>query len=207
MKCELFLGRLQPFHNGHKKIIEGMKNPIVVLVKGKVSGTDTEKNPLDEEYQKKLLKMVFPDLDVSVSPNGFLPGILGYLRKQGKEVVKVYAGADRIASYQDAVDKANAKMPEDQRYHVTFKETERVTSATAVRDAIKNNNKEEFKKLVPEAIWGEWDTLRKKMGVVEGVMPFRQWIKEEEATATDCIKDAQKDLPLGRIMRRKKKKE
>lgn len=184
-----------------------MKNPIVVLVKGKVSGTDTEKNPLDEEYQKKLLKMVFPDLEISVSPNGFLPGILGYLRKQGKEVVKVYGGADRIASYQDAVDKANAKMPEDQRYRVTFKETERVTSATTVRNAIKTNNKEEFKKLVPEAIWGEWDTLRKKMGVAEGIMAFGQWIKEEEATTTDCIKDAQKDLPLGRIMRRKKKKE
>lgn len=207
-KVELFLGRLQPPHNGHKKIIDGMKNPIVVIVKGKKSGADTERNPLDEEYQKNLMKMIFPNLEVSISPNGFLPGILGYFRKQGKEVSKVYAGADRIAAYQDAIDKANAKMPEDQRYHVTFKETERVTSATAVRNAIKSGDRAEFEKLVPKAIWGEWETLKEKLGAVsERVMTFEEWLIENDVVTTDNIKDASKDQPLGAIVRRKKKKE
>lgn len=205
---ELFLGRLQPPHNGHKKIIDGMKNPIVVIVKGAKSGADIERNPLDEAYQKKLMEMIFPGLEISISPNGFLPGILGYFRKQGKEVTKIYAGADRIAGYQSAIDKANEKMPEDQRYQVSFQETERVTSATAVRNSIKSGDKETFKKLVPAAIWGEWDTLRKKMGVVsEGILNFGQWMEEgESVTTTDAIKDAQKDRPLGPIVRRKMKK-
>lgn len=205
---ELFLGRLQPPHNGHKKIIDGMKNPIVVIVKGKKSGTDAERNPLDEEYQKKLMEMIFPGLEISISPNGFIPGILGYMRKNGKEVTKIYAGADRIASYKEAIDRANEKMPEDQRYHVTFQETERVTSATAVRNAIKSGDKETFKKLVPSAIWGEWNTLRKKMGVVsERILGFSQWMEEgESVTTTDAIKDAQKDFPLGPIVRRKMKR-
>lgn len=186
-----------------------MKNPIIVIVKGKKSSENTERNPLDEEYQKKLMKMIFPSLEVSISPNGFLPGILGYFRKQGKEVSKIYAGADRIASYQDAIDKANAKMPEDQKYHVTFQETERVTSATAVRNAIKSGDKNEFEKLVPEAIWGEWDALRKKMGVVsEKLLTFKEWLNEnEEVVTTDSIKDALKNKPLGSIIRRKKRKE
>lgn len=207
-QVELFLGRLQPPHNGHKKIIDGMKNPIVVIVKGAKSGQDAERNPLDEEYQKKLMEMIFPGLEISISPNGFLPGILGYFRKQGKEVNKIYAGADRIAGYQNAIDKANEKMPEDQRYHVEFKETERVTSATAVRNSIKNGDKDTFKKLVPVAIWGEWGTLRKKMGVMsEGIKRFGQWMEEgESVTTTDSIKDAQKDGPFGPIVRRKKKR-
>lgn len=205
---ELFLGRLQPPHNGHKKIIDGMKNPIVVIVKGKQSGADLTRNPLDEAYQKKLMEMIFPSLEISISPNGFIPGILGYFRKQGKEVTKIYAGADRIVGYQDAINRANEKMPEDQRYHVTFQETERVTSATAVRNSIKSGDKETFKKLVPSAIWGEWDTLRKKLGVTsEGILKFGQWMEEDAAvTTTDAIKDAQKDKPLGPIVRRKRKR-
>lgn len=205
---ELFLGRLQPPHNGHKKIIDGMKNPIVVIVKGMKSGGDVERNPLDEEYQKKLMEMIFPGLEISISPNGFIPGILGYFRKQGKEVTKIYAGADRITSYQDAINRANEKMPEDQRYHVAFQETERVTSATAVRNSIKSGDKVTFKKLVPAAIWGEWDTLRKKLGVLpEGILKFGHWVEEDAAvTTTDVIKSAQKDRPLGSIVRRKMKK-
>lgn len=208
MKHEILIGRLQPPHNGHKKIIDGMKNPIVVIVKGAKSGADIARNPLDEEYQKKLMEMIFPGLDISISPNGFLPGILGYFRKQRKEVTKIYAGADRIASYQGAIDKANEKMPEEQRYHVTFQETERVTSATEVRNAIKRGDKETFKKLVPSALWGEWETLKKKLGSLsEGILGFGQWMEEGEAiTTTDAMKGAEKDLPIGQLVRRKLKR-
>lgn len=208
MKHEILIGRFQPPHNGHKKIIDGMKNPIVVIVKGAKSGQDADRNPLDEEYQKKLMEMIFPGLEISISPNGFLPGILGYFRKQGKEVTKIYAGADRIASYQGAIDKANEKMPEEQRYHVIFQETERVTSATEVRNAIKRGDKETFKKLVPSALWGEWETLKKKLKILpEGILGFTQWMEEGEAvTTTDAMKGAEKDLPIGQLVRRKLKR-
>lgn len=166
MNIELIVGRFQPIHNGHKKIIDSMKNPVVVIVKGGKTSEDKARNPLDVDYQEKLLKKVSPGVEVSISPNGFLPGILGYFRKQGKEVTKIYAGADRIIGYTDAINKVNAKMPEDQQYHVTFKETERVTSASAVRNAIRSGDYETFKKLCPKEIWNEWDTLREKLNVV-----------------------------------------
>jgi nicotinamide mononucleotide adenylyltransferase len=207
-QIELFLGRFQPPHNGHKKIIDSMKNPIVVIVKGAKSGMNAERNPLEEDYQKKLMEMIFPGLEISISPNGFIPGILGYFRKQGKEVTKIYAGNDRILGYQNAINKANEKMPEDQRYHVVFQETERITSAMEVRNAIKTGDKDVFKKLVPAAIWGEWDTLRKKLGVLpEGILKFGQWAEEDAVvTTTDVIKTAQNDRPLGPIVRRKRKR-
>ena len=207
MKLKSSCGRLQPPHNGHKKIIDGMKNPIVVIVKGKKSGADLSRNPLDEDYQKKLMNMIFPRLEISISPNGFLPGILGYFRKQGKEVTKIHAGADRITGYQDAIDRANEKMADDEKYRVTFQETERVTSATEVRNSIKSDDKTKFMKLVPEAIWGEWETLKKKISnsIAEGyVKSFGEWLLEEDVTTTDTIKDAKKDMPLfKKILKRK----
>lgn len=179
-QVELFLGRMQPIHNGHKQIIQKMKNPVVVIVKGAKSGNDAEKNPLDAEYQSKLLKMIFNDLEVSISPNGFLPGILGFLRtKKNMEVTKIYAGADRIQAYKEAIKKANDTMPEQfPRYNVTFEETERVTSATAVRDAIRKDDEETFKKLVPKEIWKEYKTLKDKLKQVKEskiFLSFQEW--------------------------------
>lgn len=204
---ELFLGRMQPIHIGHKKIIDSMTNPVVVIVKGGKTSEDKSRNPLSAEYQEKLLKKVSPGVEVSVSPNGFLPGILGYFRKQGKEVVKIYAGADRIEGYKTAINAANAKMPEDQRYHVTFQETERVTSATAVRNAIRSGDQETFKKLCPKEIWDEFDTLQKALKISESseMLSFSAWLNEEGEATTVTGNVQNKDVPLGKIVRRSKK--
>ena len=209
MNVELLTGRFQPIHNGHKKIIDSMINPIVVIVKGKKSSEDKERNPLSEDYQKKLLEKVCPGVEVSVSPNGFLPGILGYFRKQGKEVTKIYAGADRINGYKSAIETANSKMPKEDQYHVKFQETERITSASAVRKAIKENDFLTFKKLVPEQIWSEWNNLKKIFNEVTELKNFSNWLKEEVqvTTSTNNIKTAQKDQPLiNNITNRKMKK-
>jgi hypothetical protein len=206
-EVQLFLGRLQPIHLGHKKIIDSMTNPIVVIVKGGKSSEDKARNPLSVEYQEKLLKKVAPGVEVSVSPNGFLPGILGYFRKQGKEVSKIYAGADRIEGYKTAINAANAKMPEDQRYRVTFQETERVTSATAVRNAIRSGDEATFKKLCPKEIWDEFDNLQKALKLSESleIMTFDNWLKEEGEVTTATGNVQNKDQPLGKMVRRKKK--
>lgn len=199
-KIELFLGRFQPFHTGHKRIIDSMTNPVVVLVKGKQSSEDKTRNPLSTEYQEHLIKKANPGVEVSVSPNGFLPGILGYFRKQGREVVKIYAGADRIASYRAAIDQANKKMPDEAHFVVSFQETERFTSATTVREAIRSGDIETFKKLVPRAIWDEWDTLRnllKKVNESHCILTFQEWLKEEGENTTTTTSNVEiVDKPL-----------
>lgn len=206
-KVELFLGRMQPIHLGHKKIIDSMTNPIVVIVKGSKSSEDKVRNPLPADYQEKLLKKVAHGVEVSVSPNGFLPGILGYFRKQGKEVVKIYAGADRIETYKTAINTANAKMPEEARFHVTFQETERVTSATAVRNAIRSGDIETFRKLCPREIWDEYTTLQQYLKIAENIeiLSFRTWLQEEGVPITVTGNIQNKDIPLGKTVRKRKK--
>lgn len=146
-----------------------MKNPIVVIVKGEMSSEEKSRNPLDAETQQRLLKKACPGVPVSISPDGFLPGILGYFRKKGQEIVKIYCGADRMPEYTKAIEKANKQMDESLQYHVKFEETERFTSATAVRQAIRDGDFDTFKKLMPREIWDEWDSLRKILTVTEEV--------------------------------------
>lgn len=162
MKHSLFIGRFSPIHNGHLKIIQMMKNPIVVIVKGAGTSLDKKSNPFDADYQLHLMKKACPGIDASISPNGYLPGILGYLKKQGKEVDKIYCGADRIASYKAALDAANKKNEDKPEwvFSVTFVETPRYTSATEVREAIRAGDESKFKSLVPKSLWDEYKIMK-----------------------------------------------
>jgi FAD synthase len=184
-QVEIFLGRMQPIHLGHKAIIESMKNPIVVLVKGNGKG---KPSPFSTEYQLKLLEKVCPGIEVSVSPNGFIPGIVGYFGKKDIEVTKIYAGADRISGYKRQAERSNLQLE--------FEETKRITSATAVRDAIKRGDVKEFKKLMPPELWSEFNKMKE-------ILTFKEFIAETEATTTTS-NVAIVDKPLGKILKRKK---
>jgi len=181
---EIFLGRFQPIHLGHKKIIDSMQNPIVIIVKGEKSSNDKKRNPLDADYQKKLLQLACPNVEVTISPNAFLPGIINYLRKQHKNVTTIYAGADRIDGYKKMIEQNNARAPSPEyHYDIKFKETDRFTSATTVRNAIRNNDYDTFKKLVPKAIWNEWLTLKQLLSNISEDI----FIEDEDMTSTNNI--------------------
>ena len=68
------------------------------------------------------------------------------------------AGEDRVDSYKKMIEKSS--WPE-----IKVVVTPRVTSATKVREAIKNNDEATFKKLMPRILWPEWKTMKQKMGV------------------------------------------
>jgi len=160
-KVELFLGRMQPIHLGHEAIIKKMKNPVVALVKGKISSKDKERNPLSVKDQTRLLKKLFPSITIIEVPTGFVPDIINELRKKGLEVTTIYAGADRINSYKAMIDGYNKKLNDNQQMIAKVKETPRVTSATTVRKAIRDNDFETFKKNMPKKLYDEYDYLRK----------------------------------------------
>jgi len=159
----IFLGRMQPIHCGHDAIIKLMKNPIVVLVKGAKTSQDKERNPLDTEYQSKLIKMLNPKVDVLVAKSGYIPDIVNEYRKKGIEISELMTGADRIGKYQIMINSFNNKQPESKHINLKFTETPRVASATDVRDAIRNGNFDSFKKLVPLKLHCEWETLKEKL--------------------------------------------
>jgi hypothetical protein len=163
-EVSLFLGRMQPIHSGHDAIIKMMKNPVVVLVKGSASSQDKSRNPFDEKYQTKLIKILNPAVEVIVAKTGYIPDLVNDLRKQGKEVTEVLAGDDRIGSYQKQIDSFNKQMPDEKKINARFKQTPRVTSATTVRNAIRSDDLETFKKNVPQKLWGEWEHMKKILG-------------------------------------------
>ena len=157
---ELFLGRMQPVHKAHLAIIKMMNNPIVALVKGAKTSLDKNKNPFDTDYQLELLKKLKTKAELIVVPTGYIPDIISLIRKEGKEVTAIYAGADRFKGYQGQIASFNKQMPEDKQITVTMKETPRVTSATIVRTAIIDDDIETFKKSMPKELWGEFDKMK-----------------------------------------------
>lgn len=161
----LFLGRMQPIHKGHDAIIKKMNNPIVVLVKGAKSSQDKERNPLDAEYQTKLIKMLNPKVDVFIAKTGYIPTMVNEYRKKGIEVSEILAGNDRIKGYQGMIASFNKQMPDEKKINVTFTETPRVTSATDVRNAIRGDDFDTFKKLVPKKLHSEWENLKEKLAL------------------------------------------
>lgn len=160
-EVSLFLGRMQPIHKGHQAIIASMKNPIVLLVKGASSSADKAKNPFDAKYQEKLIKKLNGNVDVRIVSTGYIPDVAAQLRKEGKELVAVYAGADRLSSYKNQFDRL--KLDPSHAFHVKFHETPRITSATTVRNAIKSNDLDTFKKNMPSELWSEWETMKNKL--------------------------------------------
>lgn len=164
---ELFLGRTNPPHKGHNAIFKMMKNGVFALVKGKGTSQDKERNPFDQKYQIKLIKKMAPGMKIVVVPNGFVPEIINELRKKGMEVNAVYAGDDRIKVYKGMIDGLNKKLDDDKKFKVKFKLTPRITSATDVRASIRDNDKKKFETNMPKEIWGEFETMKKKMGIKE----------------------------------------
>lgn len=162
--ASVFLGRMQPIHNGHDAIIKMMKNPIVVLVKGAKSSEDKGRNPFDAKYQTKLIKMLNPGVKVIEMPSGYLPDIINGIRKTGVETVEIMAGNDRIGGYERQIASFNKQMPGEKQIKVKFTETPRVTSASKVRALIRADDFEGFKKEVPQKLWKEYGTMKKKLG-------------------------------------------
>lgn len=163
-EASLFVGRLQPIHNGHAAIIKMMKkNPYVAVVKGKISGQDKSRNPFDFKYQQKLIKMVDSKAKVIQVPTGYIPDIINEMRKKGFETTVMLAGDDRISGYKKQIEGFNKQMPEEKQINLKFVKTPRVTSASLVRDLIKADDEKGFKKEVPKQLWGEYSKMRKMM--------------------------------------------
>lgn len=166
---ELFLGRFQPLHKGHATVIGRMKNPIVALVKGGKSGQDKNKNPLNLKDQARLIKKAFPKSIVIEVKTGYIPDIAEELLKKNMRITAVWAGEDRRGNYESQLKNYDKKNPEKAQ-NIKFKPTftsggERIggTSATIVRQAIRDGDKATFLKHMDKKLHGEWEFLRKKI--------------------------------------------
>lgn len=162
---DLFFGRMQPLHKGHQAIINSMKNPVVVLIKGKKSSADKSRNPFNEKEQERWIKKVNPKVKVITYPTGYIPDIVNELRKEGLEVNNIYAGEDRINSYKKQIIGFNKQIPDEKKINVGIIKTPRITSATDVRQALIDNNIDKFKENMPKELWSEFDYMKNKIEV------------------------------------------
>jgi FAD synthase len=165
---DLFIGRFQPFHIGHAQILNGMRNPVVGIVKGAKTSLNKEENPLSFDQQRHLIATVFPSIPVLEFPNGYLPDIINHLKEKHLNVQRVFAGADRIGGYQAQLDRANKKAEQDATlgtFNIEFVETPRITSASHIRDLIRRGDYDQYRRVMPGPLADQltFDTLQSIM--------------------------------------------
>lgn len=164
----IFVGRFQPLTAAHYSIIDNLRksyrNVFVVIVAGKTK----KNNPLTLGQRVKLISKAFggklPLQSIIKAPTGFTPDILDKISRYiSKEKLKrkfiLAAGEDRIDEYKRQINeyyKGEAEI----EIKMIPREEESI-SATKVRQALMQNNEEEFRRLMPQSLWDEYESLRK----------------------------------------------
>lgn len=166
-EVNLIVGRFQPFHNGHLKMVKHMKEQnglpsiIAVIHPGhNRSGKSPFTQDLVSKYMESLTKNN-PDIikGFYMAPRGLLGVLYGRAKELGFKIKSIAAGDDRIEDYKKQADylkKAGGDFPED----IEVIETPRSTSGTEVRKAISDDNFLAFKKLVPNDVSALYNQLQ-----------------------------------------------
>jgi phosphopantetheine adenylyltransferase len=162
-KMVVVMGRFQPPTLAHRDIIidasKKFKAPVaIVLVRGEK--TPKEKSPFPIEMQKVMLnKMIKVPHDIYITGSGFIGNFISMMRDNGKEPIGLVAGTDRIKTYKGQIKRYGDEF----NLNMKVKEIKRGAqdiSATKVRNALKNDDIETFKKMTDKNIWNLFDKLK-----------------------------------------------
>ena len=170
----LIVGRFQPFHNGHLKMAKFLKekngNPAVVVVVYP-GNNKSGKSPFSEDTIKKYMDGVVRDekeiVDYIIVQRGLIGSAIVKLLDKGYKAKLVGAGEDRMNDYTKQIEYVKKSDVGDQMQDLKLVETPRVTSATKVRETIKDGDYTGFKKLVPKAVDNVYDLLKAEMKAEE----------------------------------------
>ena len=198
-KVNMFVGRFQPFTLGHAKVLESLHKqnglPVVVfLVKSKTAKKeDAFKRPYDENTQLQMFRTVQRQYkflkDIIVVPYAAIDALFNELRPK-YEPVLWGTGTDRMAAYSSQAMKDTYReqlnvLPEFGMHEIH--RTGDDISATAVRNAMLDNNYKEFQRMTPRALHSMYDELRDLLvqsvemaesKVNEGILTFEDFIKK-----------------------------
>lgn len=167
----IFPGRFQPFHLGHiesfenaKQIFGGVKiSPIIIWTR------TSEKSPFDLNLMKEMageLRKEYKDLfhNFFIFKTVDLPAIVDGIRKFGYEPIGMATGSDRAPKYKPQVEKlASGFYDVDlDRFDMRISNVRSSDgiSGTKVRNYIKENNIEDFKRATPECLHPFFDRLQ-----------------------------------------------
>ena len=173
-EVNLLVGRFQPFHNGHLKMAKFLKEKnnlpsvaVVVYPGHNKSG----KSPFNEDTIKKYMDGVVRDekevIDYIIVQRGLIGSAIVKLLEKGYKPNLIGAGEDRMDDYTKQLEYVKKSDIGDQMQDLKLVQTPRATSATEVRNAIKDEDYQKFKKLVPAGVERMYTALKSS---IEGKM-------------------------------------
>jgi len=141
----VFIGRFQPFHRGHRKVIEDYREKFddFCIVIGSAGEEGTEDNPLNFEERKEIIEACYPEIEIK--------GVEDTERteegnKKWLEKIKDETEADKIISgnkiVQEIVEASELELEEPDLHDPD------IYSGSAIRRRIKSG--EEWRYLVPQ---------------------------------------------------------
>jgi hypothetical protein len=166
----LLVGRFQPFHNGHLKMAKhleeknGLPSVVVVVYPGH---NKSGKSPFTEETIKKYMGGIVEDEklieDYIIVQRGLIGSAIVKLLDKGYNPKLIGAGEDRIDDYTKQIEYVKKSDIGDKMSDLELVKTPRTTSATEVRETIKGEDYQKFKRLVPPGVEKMYTTLKSEM--------------------------------------------
>jgi len=162
----LLVGRFQPFHNGHLKMVDQLykENDLPSIIAVVHPGHNKSgKSPYNEKLISRYMEGVVRDNPGKIAGyfivnRGLLGPIYGKAKEHGFLPKVIGAGDDRIEDYNKQADylkKAGGDFPED----IKITQTKRSSSGSDVRKKIDSEDYIGFKKLVPQAVANVYNSL------------------------------------------------
>ena len=162
----LLVGRFQPFHNGHMKMVDQLykENDLPSIIAVVHPGHNKSgKSPYDEKLISRYMEGIVRDNPGKISGyfvvnRGLLGPIYGKAKEYGFLTKAIAAGDDRIEDYNKQAEylkKAGGDFPDD----IKIIQTKRSSSGSDVRKKIESEDYTGFKKLVPQAVANVYNSL------------------------------------------------
>ena len=177
--CNVALGRFQPFTKGHLQMLKDGydKNgypAVVFMISNKKFDS---KHPFSDELiakEMEIIKKKYDFVEETVpATSADIVKIGQKLAEMGYEAHLWLCGDDREAQFKRQAEnpkyREQGQFPDDFTTYTGTGRTEGV-SGTAVRNALKADDKEAFKKLVPNGVDSLFDELKKEIDAVKESM-------------------------------------
>lgn len=179
-RVNMVLGRFQPITSGHMKIVDELfKQNALPTVFCLVSNKKFDnKHPFSDELISKELEIIeknYPAIAGRIYvKSANIEWALQDLHKEGFEPLLWGCGTDRYEAYKKQADKyapRNDALPEFDVYEV--KRGDEDISATKVREAIKNDDIETYKKMMPKGTDKIFDEFKDQLN---NIKESKKWI-------------------------------
>jgi nicotinamide-nucleotide adenylyltransferase len=148
MKIALFVGRFQPFHMGHLKVIKWIlkKYDKIVIIIGSSQDAITEKNPFTFEERKKMIQKTLKNEKMKRKKYKIIGTLDVYNDKLWVENILKKAKFDVVFTMNSWTKSCFENYKIDVKKHPIFGKI----SGSRVRGMIKNNEK--WENLVPKEV-------------------------------------------------------